>query len=311
MFEQINALYASIAEFESGGGRFRPDLFVERYRGVLGLFAGLDTDDRLAEADRSLHQAVTADDPTRSGLRYLTSHLLSIDFEFQANRGRPHRLAFNECVSRRRQKMNDGEFIRSHLVPIIFEPKSLGEEHGLRWLLLEHIATLSNMDPTDAWPDFLPEKQVERAAVSECLFQLMRRRLLNPDVALHLRPQTLEQNLKSSGFFGRLAAANEIHRALLLRFGYVIEKEWKEKVRRAAGEAAKDLRKEKPEAAPVQHTTKGGGAHIIWSVLSVIGLLAVLAIWTMIHGQIAGRMHEQAEVQKAKLARSLSEEAPR
>ena len=311
MFEQINALYASTADFESGGGRFRPDLFVERYRGVLGLFAGLDTDDRLAEADRALHRAIIANELTRSGLRYLTSHLLSIDFEFQANRGRAHRLAYNACVQQRRQRMNDGVFLRSHLVPIIFEPKSLGPEHDIRWLLLEHIASLCNQDPGDAWPDFLPEKQVDRAAASECLFQLMRRRLLNPGVALHLRPQTLEQNLRSSGFFARMAAGNEIHRSMLLRLGYVQEEEWREKFRKVAKVAAKDVQKETPEAAPTRRVASGGGIYIFLSILSVLGVLAVLAAWTFIHGKIATRMEEQAQTQKAKLARVLSEEDQR
>ncbi|MBM3286214.1 MAG: hypothetical protein FJY88_02525 [Candidatus Eisenbacteria bacterium] len=303
----IDALYASVDEYESGGGRFRADLFEERYRGVLSLFSGLDTDDRLADADRILFQAVSGSEMTRSGLRYLASHLLSIDFEYQANRGRAHRLAYNFCAGRRRERKTDGEFIRAHLVPVLFEPKSLGEAHVLRWLLLEHMAAICNQDPSDAWPDFLPEKQVDRSAPSECLFQMMRRRLLYPGTPLHLRPRTLEQNLRNSGFFRRMAMANPIHDYFLLRLGYVEREGWRESVEHGIEIARKDLRREQAEAAPVRRESGRGSVYTIYTVMSIIGLLAVLVIWNLIHADLAGRMRSDAAAQRGRLSEILRE----
>lgn len=303
----IDSLYSSIADHEAGGSAFRPEVFEERYRGILGLFAGLDTDERLAAADAALTRAIGASHLTSSGLRYLASHLLAIDFEYQANRGRAHRLSYDACAAQRRQKMNDGEFIRLHLVPVLFEPKSLGDHHRIRWILLEHMASLANQDPGDVWPDFLPIKQVERSAASECLFQLMRRRLLSPDTPLHLRPNTLEQNLRNAGFFKRMGMGSSIHQAMLVRLGYIEVERWRDRLDKGISLAREQLRGRASEPA-AGRSAAGGGIYALWSILSVLLLAGVLVAWTLIHSGMAARMQEQTEVLKSRLHMVLEDD---
>lgn len=138
--ELINSLFSKISHYEDDPSSFNLGEFQENFKGLLALFEAVkDKPEGTRHADQILSRRIKHFDVSRSDLRRLSLHLLTMYFKFSANAPHPLDRSYVLCREKRGSK-RDAAYLTEDLLPLVFEPGSLNDDHELKYFLLQRMA---------------------------------------------------------------------------------------------------------------------------------------------------------------------------
>jgi hypothetical protein len=233
MITQIRNLFEQIGEYEGNPSSLQERVFEKDFREVIEYFEIVkDQPQQIQTIDQSLLEAVQRTPLDRSGLRFLTSHLLTTIFDYSV-RATHRREAYLYCIRQRKTK-NDSEFLIHELAPKLFKSDNLEKNHGIRDRILHHICILQKLGGyQNPLHEDMPLNRISSISSSEVMLGLFHRLMdsfKSGRQRLISHRGSIEYRLAQSGFFEQLAQVNHVYREFLLKWGYISEEaSWMER----------------------------------------------------------------------------------
>lgn len=304
--EFIGRLYQLITEYEANRQSLNGDTFRDLYRRIVrAIDLGGESASAAMALDAALFNAVSVEDITRSDLRNLVSHGLTIYHRYHADYGRGFEQAYRWCEQSRQQQLPDLAYIHTFLVPQLLKPDALGENRDLSLFLLEQLGQFENLEGSPVWADEMSADLLQQEP-GEIAYQLARRKVKYLADKLTKIPGTLEQHLQKDQAFRKLAREHAEAVPLLVHqiqvYGYLQRESLWKRFTKAINALVRGLVQRMAGDYMAYELTRRKGAYIVQTmliILTLVGLGMGLFGWSYASAKRAAEVERDLEKAKS------------
>jgi len=277
--EFVGRLYQLVVEYEANPMSLTAETFSDLY---LRVIRAIDLSGESGSAafalDTALFNAVSIEDITRSDLRTMVSHALTIYHRYHADYGRGYEQAYRWCEQSRQQQIPDLSYVHTYLVPMLLKPGAMGGNLDVCLFLLEQLGQFENLESSPVWADD-ESMELLKQEPSDITYQLARRKIKYSADTLTKVLGTLEQNLQKDHAFKKLdqqhGESTPLLAHLILVYGYQDKDSWWKRVRRGVAGLFSGIVKRMAGEYMAYELTKRKGAYIFQVVLTLLILVGL------------------------------------